>query len=87
MHLLMADKAHNRPGAFHSRHIGFGKGNLHTNGIDKHAGAGTRVKFDGARNLEGDHLLIWALYILLEQWDLSPLTVLRLNALKCPTCM
>jgi hypothetical protein len=27
------------------------------NGIDKHAGAGTRVEFDGARNLEGGHIL------------------------------
>jgi hypothetical protein len=27
---------------------------------------------------------IWALYIVLEQWDLSPLTCWRLNAPKCP---
>jgi hypothetical protein len=29
MHLLVAAKAHHRSGAFHSRHIGLGKGKLH----------------------------------------------------------
>jgi hypothetical protein len=29
MHLLVAGKAHHRPGTFHSRHIGVSKGKLH----------------------------------------------------------
>jgi hypothetical protein len=30
-----------------------------------------RVEFGAARDLEGgEYLLIWALYIVLEQWDL-----------------
>jgi hypothetical protein len=30
MHLLVAGKAHHRPGTFHSRHIGASKGKLHS---------------------------------------------------------
>jgi hypothetical protein len=30
-------------------------------------------------------MLIWALYGVLEQWDLLLLTCWRLNALKCPS--
>jgi hypothetical protein len=56
----------------------------------KQYGAGMRggVAFGGTGDLEGGHilyLLIWALYVVLEQRDLSPLTCWRLNAPKCPS--
>jgi hypothetical protein len=73
MHMLVAGKAHHRPGAFHSRHIGVSyelKENCIFNGIDKQSRAGRGVAFDGTKDLEPGGrscLLIWALYSVLEQ--------------------
>jgi hypothetical protein len=57
MHLLVAGKAHHRPGTFHSRHIGVSKGKSFIfNGIDKQSRAGMRAVFDVTRYLEGGHI-------------------------------
>jgi hypothetical protein len=85
MHPLVAGEAHHRSDTLHS-HIGVSKGKATylINGIDRQSRAGMRVAFDFTGYLEGGHayLLIWALYSVLEQWDLSLLTCWRLNAPK-----
>jgi hypothetical protein len=75
MHLLVAGKAHHRPGTFHAQpprgSEQRAKEIIIFNGTDKQSRAGMRVVFDVTRYLEGrrhmPYVLIWALYSVLEQ--------------------